>query len=156
MTAVVLRSPVPSLHRLGSESRRQLPRFALERHASVHWELMFTRSLFETADMDEQGKLLNEVARLIDAGTLHTTFAKSFGRNQRGKLEAPPRAHRKRAKARSRWKDWGVNSSNGARLMRALSVYDPRPPTGMSAMTVRIGDIADELWALRVRRCGSR
>ena len=36
---------------------------------------MFTRSLFETADMDEQGKLLNEVARLIDAGTLHTTFA---------------------------------------------------------------------------------
>ena len=47
---------------------------------SVHWELMFTRSMFETADMDEQGKLLNEVARLIDAGTLRTTFAESFGR----------------------------------------------------------------------------
>lgn len=40
---------------------------------SVHWELMFTRSLFETPDMDEQGKLLNEVARLIDAGKLRTT-----------------------------------------------------------------------------------
>ena len=40
---------------------------------SVHWELMFTRSLFETPDMDEQGKLLNEVAHLIDAGELRTT-----------------------------------------------------------------------------------
>lgn len=40
---------------------------------SVHWELMFTRSLFETPDMEEQGKLLNEVARLIDAGKLRTT-----------------------------------------------------------------------------------
>lgn len=40
---------------------------------SVHWELMFTRSIFETADMDEQGKLLNEVARLIDAGKIKTT-----------------------------------------------------------------------------------
>ena len=25
---------------------------------SVHWELMFTRSLFETADVEEQGRLL--------------------------------------------------------------------------------------------------
>lgn len=40
---------------------------------SVHWELMFTRSLFETPDMEEQGKLLGEVARLIDAGQLRTT-----------------------------------------------------------------------------------
>ncbi|WP_026789873.1 zinc-binding alcohol dehydrogenase family protein [Pleomorphomonas oryzae] len=40
---------------------------------SVHWELMFTRSLFETPDMEEQGKLLNEVAHLLDAGKLRTT-----------------------------------------------------------------------------------
>ena len=40
---------------------------------SVHWELMFTRSLFETPDMEEQGKLLSEVARLVDAGQLRTT-----------------------------------------------------------------------------------
>jgi zinc-binding alcohol dehydrogenase family protein len=40
---------------------------------STHWELMFTRPLFETPDMDEQGKLLNEVARLIDEGKLRTT-----------------------------------------------------------------------------------
>lgn len=40
---------------------------------SIHWELMFTRSIFETADMDEQGKLLNEVARLVDEGQIRTT-----------------------------------------------------------------------------------
>jgi len=40
---------------------------------SVHWEMMFTRPVFETADMNEQGKLLNEVARLIDAGKIKTT-----------------------------------------------------------------------------------
>jgi NADPH:quinone reductase len=45
---------------------------------SVHWELMFTRSLFETPDMEEQGKLLTEVARLIDAGQLRTTVTEVF------------------------------------------------------------------------------
>lgn len=40
---------------------------------SVHWELMFTRPIFGTADMAEQGKLLDEVARLVDAGRIRTT-----------------------------------------------------------------------------------
>ena len=40
---------------------------------SIHWELMFTRSLFQTADIAEQGRLLNEVSRLVDDGTLRTT-----------------------------------------------------------------------------------
>ena len=43
---------------------------------SVHWELMFTRPLFETADIGEQGRLLGEVARLVDAGELRTTLTK--------------------------------------------------------------------------------
>ena len=30
-------------------------------------------------DLAEQGRLLNEVSRLVDAGTLKTTFAESFG-----------------------------------------------------------------------------
>jgi len=46
---------------------------------SLHWELMFTRSLFKTADMDEQGKLLAEVSRLVDAGQIRTTLAEHFG-----------------------------------------------------------------------------
>ncbi|MGD9510926.1 MAG: zinc-binding alcohol dehydrogenase family protein [Geminicoccaceae bacterium] len=50
-----------------------------QKSVSIHWELMFTRSLFGTADIAEQGKLLDEVARLVDAGTLKTTFAESFG-----------------------------------------------------------------------------
>jgi len=40
---------------------------------SIHWELMFTRSIYGTADIDEQGKLLNEVAALIDSGKIKTT-----------------------------------------------------------------------------------
>jgi NADPH:quinone reductase len=41
---------------------------------SVHWELMYTRSLFETADMQRQHDILVEVSRLVDAGTLRTTL----------------------------------------------------------------------------------
>jgi zinc-binding alcohol dehydrogenase family protein len=46
---------------------------------SLHWELMFTRSMFETDDMIEQHKLLSEVARLVDAGTLRSTKGEHFG-----------------------------------------------------------------------------
>ena len=46
---------------------------------SLHWELMFTRSLFETADMVEQHHLLQRVAELVDAGTLKTTLGEHFG-----------------------------------------------------------------------------
>ncbi|MDN5781121.1 MAG: zinc-binding dehydrogenase, partial [Luteimonas sp.] len=46
----------------------------------IHWELMFTRSRFRTADMDEQGRILERVAALIDAGELHGTNAETVGR----------------------------------------------------------------------------
>ncbi|UVJ44605.1 zinc-binding alcohol dehydrogenase family protein [Pseudomonas sp. LS1212] len=46
---------------------------------SLHWEFMYTRSLFETADMLEQHKLLDRVAELIDAGTLKTTVGEHYG-----------------------------------------------------------------------------
>lgn len=45
---------------------------------STHFEFMFTRSMFETADMAEQGKLLEEVARLVDAGRLRSTLTERF------------------------------------------------------------------------------
>jgi NADPH:quinone reductase len=47
--------------------------------ASLHWEFMFTRSTFETADVLEQHKLLAEVARLVDAGKIKTTLGETFG-----------------------------------------------------------------------------
>ncbi len=37
---------------------------------SFHWELMFTRSMHQTADLAQQGAILREVAALIDAGQL--------------------------------------------------------------------------------------
>lgn len=46
---------------------------------SVHWEFMFTRSLFGTADMGEQGRVLDEVARLADAGRIRSTLTRRMG-----------------------------------------------------------------------------
>jgi NADPH2:quinone reductase len=46
---------------------------------SIHWESMFTRSTFDTADIAEQGVLLNEVSRLVDQGAIRTTLAERFG-----------------------------------------------------------------------------
>ncbi len=40
---------------------------------SVHWEFMFTRSMYETADMVRQGKILAELAELVDLGKIRTT-----------------------------------------------------------------------------------
>lgn len=42
------------------------------------WEFMYTRSMFETEDMAEQGKLLSTVADLLDAGTIVTTRQKTL------------------------------------------------------------------------------
>jgi zinc-binding alcohol dehydrogenase family protein len=47
---------------------------------SLHWELMFTRSLFQTPDMAEQGRLLAEIADLVDTGRIRTTASANFGR----------------------------------------------------------------------------
>lgn len=46
--------------------------------ASFGWVSMFTRSMFQTSDMAEQGALLNEVAGLLDAGTLRTTLTETL------------------------------------------------------------------------------
>lgn len=45
---------------------------------SVHWESMFTRSVFNTIDIDQQGKLLNEVSRLVDEAVLRTTLTDRY------------------------------------------------------------------------------
>ncbi len=46
---------------------------------SIHWELMFTRPLFNTADMIEQHKLLTKVAELVDAGKIRSTLTETAG-----------------------------------------------------------------------------
>jgi len=44
------------------------------------WEFMFTRSMFETADMDEQHKLLNQVSDMLDNGILRSTVTNNLGK----------------------------------------------------------------------------
>jgi NADPH2:quinone reductase len=39
----------------------------------IHWEMMFARPRFKTADQAEQGRILERVASLIDAGELRST-----------------------------------------------------------------------------------
>lgn len=46
---------------------------------SVHWEAMFTRSMFTTDDIILQHDLLDEVSALADAGTLRTTLTQNLG-----------------------------------------------------------------------------
>jgi len=46
---------------------------------SLHIEFMFARSMFDAADIDEQSKLLNRVADLIDQGYIQTTVGKNLG-----------------------------------------------------------------------------
>jgi zinc-binding alcohol dehydrogenase family protein len=46
---------------------------------SLHWEFMFTRSRYQTPDMEEQGRLLNQVADLADAGQIQSTLNTNLG-----------------------------------------------------------------------------
>lgn len=45
----------------------------------IHWEMMFARPRFQTADMIEQGRILDRVAQLIDAGELKGTHSETLG-----------------------------------------------------------------------------
>ncbi|HHX7771579.1 TPA: zinc-binding alcohol dehydrogenase family protein [Klebsiella pneumoniae] len=45
---------------------------------SIHHELMLTRSLYGTPDMDEQGKILNSLAVLVDDGKIRTTLTEKL------------------------------------------------------------------------------
>jgi len=49
------------------------------KNISFHWEFMFGRSLFQTADMDQQGWLLNEVSGMVDAGLIRSTLRENLG-----------------------------------------------------------------------------
>jgi zinc-binding alcohol dehydrogenase family protein len=63
---------------LGNEQPLALgPLFA--KSATLVFELMFTRSTFQTPDMIAQHQLLDTVADLVDEGVLATTLGQSFG-----------------------------------------------------------------------------
>jgi NADPH2:quinone reductase len=68
---------------------------------SIHWESMFTRSSFQTADMIGQHSLLNDVADLVDKGVLKTTLGENFGAINAANLK---RAHALLESGKSRGK----------------------------------------------------
>ena len=68
---------------------------------SFHWEFMFTRPLFGTEDMDQQGRLLAEIAALVDSGHVKTTLGAHFGRIDAANLR---RAHAAIESGRTRGK----------------------------------------------------
>ncbi|MEX2197912.1 MAG: zinc-binding alcohol dehydrogenase family protein [Burkholderiales bacterium] len=63
-----------------------------EKSLTFAWEGMFTRSTFETEDMQAQHELLEATGRHVDAGTLVTTFKENLGRICAQNLKA---AHRR-------------------------------------------------------------
>jgi len=44
----------------------------------IHWEMMFARPRYRTADMAEQGRILDRAAALVDAGELVTTLTETL------------------------------------------------------------------------------
>ncbi|SFO39048.1 zinc-binding alcohol dehydrogenase family protein [Sphingomonas sp. OK281] len=45
---------------------------------SIHHELMFTRSIYGTPDMHEQGEILDALAALVDDGKIRTTLTRTL------------------------------------------------------------------------------
>lgn len=50
-----------------------------QKSVSLHWEFMYTKSLFKTADMQTQGDILNQVAQLVDQGKVRSTVQTTLG-----------------------------------------------------------------------------
>ncbi|USX25232.1 zinc-binding alcohol dehydrogenase family protein [Oxalobacteraceae bacterium OTU3CINTB1] len=76
-------------------------RLLKRKSASLHWEFMFARSMFNTADIQKQHELLNDVSKLVDTGVLKTTLAERFGTINAANLK---RAHALLASNRAKGK----------------------------------------------------
>ncbi|HEI8866763.1 zinc-binding alcohol dehydrogenase family protein [Serratia sp. AKBS12] len=61
------------------ENERPLDQNALKlKSAALHWEFMFTRSMFTTPDIARQGEILQQVAQLLDEGKLTGTLSETL------------------------------------------------------------------------------
>lgn len=68
---------------------------------SIHWEMMYTRSMYKTHDMIRQHNILNEVAQLVDKQVIKTTLNDHFGAINAANLR---RAHQLLESGQSRGK----------------------------------------------------
>lgn len=50
-----------------------------QKSVSVHWEFMYTRSLFGIEDIAQQGQILKRVAVLVHDGTIQSTLTEAVG-----------------------------------------------------------------------------
>lgn len=50
-----------------------------QKSISIHWEFMFTRSMFQTGDIESQRDLLNKISKMVDGGKIRTTLSDTLG-----------------------------------------------------------------------------
>lgn len=62
-----------------------------QKSISLHWEFMFTRSMFTTPDMIKQQELLNHIKEMVERGQIRSTLGKTFGEMNADNLR---RAHK--------------------------------------------------------------
>ncbi|MDK9359002.1 zinc-binding alcohol dehydrogenase family protein [Lelliottia sp. V106_10] len=75
------------------ENDRPLDQSKLKsKSAALHWEFMYTRSMYQTADMARQGEILNEVAKLVDTGVVESSLSETLHGLS---VESISEAHRK-------------------------------------------------------------
>lgn len=75
------------------ENDRPLDQSKLKsKSAALHWEFMYTRSMYQTADMARQGEILNEVAMLVDTGVVESSLSDTLHGLS---VESITEAHRK-------------------------------------------------------------
>lgn len=60
--------------------------------AALHWEFMYTRSMYQTQDMARQGEILDEVAKLVDNGVVKSSLSDTLHGLS---VESITEAHRK-------------------------------------------------------------
>jgi zinc-binding alcohol dehydrogenase family protein len=76
-------------------------RLLKRKSVSLHWELMFTRAIFETADIAAQQRILSRMAELVDEGTIASTVSEHYGTISAANLK---RAHAMLESGKSRGK----------------------------------------------------
>ena len=55
-------------------------RLLKRKSVAIHWEFMFTRSMFQTSDIQAQGHLLQQVTTLVESQKIHSTLKHIMGR----------------------------------------------------------------------------
>jgi hypothetical protein len=104
------------------DDRTELSALPLEgKTVSLHWALMFTRSIFGTPYVQRQRQLLNEGAALVDAGRFRST-----GTEVAGKIDAAQSADRKRL---------GARQARVRRLLTGPTCRTTWMPTGVTPST---------------------